>query len=234
MLFKILKLLGLDVPAQVEHAKAALEQRVERATDRIKEVAQQGATIAILSALALAAAGMAAGMGLIAVYRWTADNYGDYAGLGVVGGILVIAAAILGVVAAAKARSMTPERTVDAPVALPPPVEPAFAGGFGRSPEPRARDYAWASPNASAASANDLVEPLAFALSRVVRFPTIGNPTLDELVGRLRTTAQDSTEEAIDRAADVIRHGSRFNLIFVLAGTTLLSWLVTHNSRGQP
>jgi Putative Actinobacterial Holin-X, holin superfamily III len=234
MLFKILKLLGLDVPAQVEQAKAALEQRVEQATDRIKEVAQKAATIAILSALALAAAGMAAGVGLVAVYLWTADNYGDYAGLGVVGGILVTAAAILAVVAAVKARSMAPERTVDAPIALPPPVESASAGGLGRTPEPRARDYAWMPPDASTASANDLVEPLAFALSRVVKFPTIGNPTLDEIVGRLRTTAQGSAEEAIDRAADVIRHGSRFNLIFVLAGTTLLSWLVTHNSGRQP
>jgi ElaB/YqjD/DUF883 family membrane-anchored ribosome-binding protein len=39
MLFKILKVFGLDVPAKIEAAKSSLELRVERATDRIKEVA---------------------------------------------------------------------------------------------------------------------------------------------------------------------------------------------------
>jgi hypothetical protein len=226
MLFKILKLLGIDVPAQIDHAKAVLEQRVERATDRIKDVAQQTATIAILSALAVAAAGMAAGVGLIAVYLWTAGRYGDYAGLGVVGGILVMAAAILATMAAVKARSMTPERSV--PIALPPPTESPT------TPAPHTRDHDWMPPETSPASANDLVEPMAFVLSRVVKFPTIGNPALDEMIGRLRTTAQGAAEEAIDRAADVVRHGSRFNLVFVLAGTTFLSWLVTHHSRRQP
>jgi hypothetical protein len=234
MLFKILKLLGIDVPAQIDHAKAVLEQRVERATDRIKDVAQQTATIAILSALAVAAAGMAAGVGLIAVYLWTAGRYGDYAGLGVVGGILVMAAAILATMAAVKARSMTPERSVpmtperSVPMALPTPI----ASPTTRAPH--ARDHAWMPPETSPASANDLVEPMAFVLSRVVKFPTIGNPALDEMIGRLRTTAQGAAEEAIDRAADVVRHGSRFNLVFVLAGTTFLSWLVTHHSRRQP
>jgi hypothetical protein len=33
---------------------------------------------------------MAIGVGLIALYRWTADAYGDFIGLGVVGGILVL------------------------------------------------------------------------------------------------------------------------------------------------
>jgi hypothetical protein len=42
MLFKILKVFGLDVPAKIEAAKSSLELRVERATDRIKEVAEEG------------------------------------------------------------------------------------------------------------------------------------------------------------------------------------------------
>jgi hypothetical protein len=81
------------------------------------------------------------------------------------------------------------------------------------------------------ASASDLVEPLGFLLSKVVKFPTIGNPVIDELIGKLRVTAHGSTDEAIDRAADVIRHGNRTNLVFVLTGTAFLAWLLTHNSQ---
>jgi hypothetical protein len=53
MLFKILKVFGLDVPAKIEAAKSSLELRVERATDRIKEVAEEAVVIAVLSALAI-------------------------------------------------------------------------------------------------------------------------------------------------------------------------------------
>jgi DNA-binding MurR/RpiR family transcriptional regulator len=64
-----------------------------------------------------------------------------------------------------------------------------------------------------------------------VKFPTIGNPVIDELIDKLRVTARGSTDEAIDRAADVIRHGNRTNLVVVLTGTAFLAWLLTHNSR---
>jgi len=52
MLFKILKLFGLDVPARIEAVKASLERRVEQATDHVKQVAQEAVVIAALSAVA--------------------------------------------------------------------------------------------------------------------------------------------------------------------------------------
>ena len=42
MLFNILKLFGLDIPAKIEAVKASLELRVEQATDHVKQVAQHG------------------------------------------------------------------------------------------------------------------------------------------------------------------------------------------------
>jgi hypothetical protein len=78
MLFKILKLFGLDVPAKLEAAKASLELRVERTTDQIRQVAQEAAVIAVPSALAIVTFAMAVCVGLFALYRWTADAYGDY------------------------------------------------------------------------------------------------------------------------------------------------------------
>src|SRR6266851_4311064 len=110
MLFKILELLGLDVPAKIEAAKASLELRVEQATDHIRQVAQEAAVIAAFAAVATIAGAMAAGVGLIAIYRWTADAYGPYAGLGAVGAILVLVTVIFAIVAAIKSRSLMADR----------------------------------------------------------------------------------------------------------------------------
>ena len=80
MLFKILKLFGLDVPAKIGAVKASLELRLDQATDHVKEVAQEAAVIASLSAIAAITSAMTVAVGLIALYRWTADAYGVYAG----------------------------------------------------------------------------------------------------------------------------------------------------------
>jgi hypothetical protein len=226
MLFKILKLLGLDVPARIEAAKASLELRAEHVADRIKNVARETAVIAALSALAVAALAMAGGVGLIVLYRWTADAYGDYAGLGVVGGVLVAAAAVLALVIAFKARSFGARDAADDAV-----LERAAARATVAAP--LSPDYPSAPPIAPtypAASASDLMEPLAFLLSRSVRFPRFDSPVVDEFVGRLRKTAEGSADEVIDRAANVIRYGNRANLAFVLGGTAMLGWLLARNS----
>lgn len=237
MLFKILKLFGLDVPANIEAAKASLERRVERAAVRAGHIAQETAIIAVLSAAAMVISAMAVGVGLIALYRFTADAYGDYAGLSAVGVILVVAAAVLIAVTAIKARSLkavemkprdgaaTTEAALDTPLLR-------TSGSELHTSE--ARTHSWMRPDTAtlpAASASDLVDPLAFFLSKYVRFPTVGNPVVDELIGNLRATAHGSTDEAIDRAADVIRHGNRSSLVFVLTGTAFLAWLLTQNSR---
>ena len=83
---QVLKLFGLDLPTKMEAAKSGLEQRIERATKQIKQVAQETVILAVLSVLAVITSAMAVAVGLIALYRWTADAYGEFAGLGVVGG----------------------------------------------------------------------------------------------------------------------------------------------------
>jgi predicted Zn-dependent protease len=178
---------------------------------------------------------MAFGVGLIALYRVTADAYGDYAGLGVVGGILFAVTALLAAVAVIKARTIGPfHRVGKAEEALESTV-PRVSKPDAGAQRPSAYTQAAAAPEIiPAASARDLIEPLAFFLSRYVKFPTLGNPAVDELVGNLRVTAHGSANEAIDRAANVIRHGSRSNLVFVLTGTAFLAWLLAHNSRRYP
>jgi hypothetical protein len=76
MLFKILKLFGLDLPAKVAEAKSVIEQRVEEVADYAKQLTQTAAVIAALSAVAAILAAMAVGVGLFALYRVIAESYG--------------------------------------------------------------------------------------------------------------------------------------------------------------
>jgi len=242
MLFKMLKLLGLDIPAKIEAVKASLELRVEQATDHVKQVAQEAAVIGALSASATITAAMAAGVGLIALYRWMTDAYSPYAGLAVVGIILLAATVTLATAAAIKAKSLAangikvgryaasagaisdPDVIISASVADAAAAEP-YSDAYSRI------SFSPATPAAPMSSASDLVEPLAFVLSKFVKYPRIGNPVVDELIGNLRATAHGTADEAIGRAADVIRHGDRTNLIVVLTGAAFVGWLLSHHSR---
>jgi hypothetical protein len=72
---------------------------------------------------------------------------------------------------------------------------------------------------------------LAFLLSKVVKYPASGNPRVDELIGHLAATARGTADEAVNRAANVIRHGDRSNLVVVLTGAAFVGWLLAHHSR---
>jgi hypothetical protein len=105
MLFKLLKLLGLDVPAKVAAAKSVIEQRAEEVAEYAGQAMQTASVMAALSALAGVLGAIAVGVGLYALYRVDAESYGVYAGLGVVGGVLVAAVLILFFIARAKGQS---------------------------------------------------------------------------------------------------------------------------------
>jgi hypothetical protein len=108
---------------------------------------------------------------LIALYQWTADEAGVYAGLEAVGAALIVVATILAIVAAI--RSSFFRRIEKRP--------DASADKSGSVLE--SSDFATPAP--SKPSASDLVEPMAFFLSKVMKFPRAGNPVVDEFVGNL-------------------------------------------------
>jgi len=243
MLFRILKLLGLDIPAKIEAMEASLELRVEHATDHVKQVAQEAAVIAAFSAIAALTAVMAVGVGLIAVYRWTADAYGAYAGVGVVDAVLVVVTVIFATAATIKGKSLAGNR-VELPryaagtpgvTRGPDPVTGAAAVD-STATEPSFSRYSSipptvATPAAPIATASELVEPLAFLLSKFMKYPSTGDPVVDGLIENLRATAHGTADEALAGAANVIRHGDRTNLVVVLAAAVFAGWLLTHHSR---
>jgi hypothetical protein len=71
MLFKLLKLFGLDVRAKVAAAKSVIEQRAEEVAQYAGQTVQTAAVVAALSALAGVLGAMAVGVGLYAFTGWT-------------------------------------------------------------------------------------------------------------------------------------------------------------------
>jgi len=221
MVFKLLKLFGLDIPAKVATAKSAIEQRAEEVADYAKQTTQTAVLIVVLCAVAGISGAMALGVGLLALYRVIAESFGVNAGLGVVAGVLVAAALILLLIARATGQSLSSRRIFKplaapavAPVAAAEGPASASSAGGGLGPE----------------SARDLFEPLAFLLAKYIRYPAIGNPMLDQFVGSLRSTARGAGDEAVVRAANIVRYGNRSQLLLLLVGAAFVGWLLARQN----
>ncbi len=225
MLFKFLKLFGVDIPVKMEAVQAGLEVRIERTKEQIKQVLWETAVIGAVTAFAALMAAMAFGVGLIALYRWSAHAYGPNIGLGAVGAVLVAATIILTIIAIFRGKSLA-SPAVGSRDMTGKASGPRVASAPGEDSPAAARRHA-----ATTASASDLVEPLAFFLSRALRYRSIGTPVADEWIRELGASTAGTTDDAINQAANVIRYGNRTNLIVVLAGAAFVGWLLTHHSR---
>jgi hypothetical protein len=232
MLFNILKLFGLDVPAKIAAAKSELNQRVEDITDYAKQATQTAALVAVLSAVAAFLLTVAAGVGLFALYRVIAERYGVYAGLGSVAGLLIAAALALLFAARARAQTLSDLRIFSR--SSTPTLSPAHETSAPRAAPILAPPSPGAFGAESNESANDLFEPLAFAFAKYVRFPELGNAVLDQFVGSLRASAQGTADDAMRRAADLIRHGDRTQLLTMIGGAAFVGWLLARQNSEAP
>jgi hypothetical protein len=224
MLFKILKLFGLDVPAKIAAARTEFEHRVEDAAEYAKQASLTAALVAAFSAVAAFLSIVAVGVGLFALYRVIAEYYGDYAGLGAVAALLIAAASVLLLAARTRAQSLSELRFVRRSSALPPAPEEVVARASPTVAPPETEAF---SANESAA---DVFEPLAFAFAKYVRFPALGNPVLDQFVGGLTASAQGTGDDAVRRAANLIRHGDRTQLVAIIGGAAALGWLLARQN----
>jgi hypothetical protein len=211
MLFKMLKLAGLDVPAQIAVARTEIELRAKEAAAYAKQATVTATLVAAFAAFAAFLFVVAAGVGLFALYSVIAEHFGVYAGLGTVAGLLIAAASVLLFAAIAKAKALSNLRIVRQPsLVRSPPTPPTPAvGAFGTTE-----------------SSADLFEPLAFAFAKYVRFPTFRNPVLDQFVGGLKVSAQGTADDALHRASNLIRYGSRSQLLAMIGGAAALGWLL--------
>jgi hypothetical protein len=226
MLFALLKLIGLDLPAKIAAAKTKLELRFEEATDGVKQAVEHAWLTAVFSAIAIATAAMTAGVALIALYRWIGDAYGPYAGLGLTGAILIVVTAIF-----ATAATLTLSTLTGKPRKL--PRDPAGTADVTSRTHGDTSAPIAVLPNAQTAPKSDLGVPFSLLLTKFVKYPSVGNAVVDEVIGHLRASASDTAGEAIERAADVVRSGDLKNLVLVLTGAACAGWLLAQHSRQQ-
>jgi hypothetical protein len=178
MFFKMLKLFGLDLPAKLAEVRTTLEERVELVKDQVTDRAQATAAIAALFGLAGMAMFAAVCVGLAALYDWIALSYGQFYGYAAVVAVLLLLAATAFAGARMKARSWPAEsagRLVEKQrelaqnrVVRVAAATTALESSFSPSPYPPLSSYS--------TSAGDLIEPLTLILSKMIRFPTLGNP----------------------------------------------------------
>ena len=137
MLFKILKLFGLDVRAEVAAVKNQIDQRVEDIAERAKHVALSTALIIALSTFAGLFLTMAIGVGLIALYQTEAATYGVNLALAIVAAVLVVATLILILAAWVLGRSLSNKRS--------PELTGSRAANFGMMSRrrPSSRPHRW-------------------------------------------------------------------------------------------
>jgi hypothetical protein len=222
MLFKLLKLFGFDVRAEIAAVKGEITRRVDDVTDRARQIALGAAVIGGLAMFAGLLFVTAMGVGLFALYRFTEAAYGTDVALGILAAVLVGAMLILLGIAAMVARSLK-----SAPSSTPSAVGADVPGAIPHAPpQPEPRPEAVAAP---LMSSGDLVEPLTLVLGLFAKDPKLGHPVLDEFVTGLPNGGKP--DEAVAQALDVIRNGDRTQLAIILGAAVAAGWLL---ARGRP
>jgi len=56
---------------------------------------------------------------------------------------------------------------------------------------------------------------------------------LDEFVGHLGLTARGTVEEAVERAANLVRYGDRGQLFVLLGGAAVAGWLLARQGQDE-
>jgi hypothetical protein len=219
MLFKLLKLFGLDVKAEIAAVKGEITRRVDDVTDRARQVAVGAGIIAALATFAGLLFVTALGVGLFALYRFLEAAYGTDIALGILAAVLIGGMLILLGTAALVARSLKSVR----PAAVGADVAGTIPRAAAPPPEPQAAA-------ASLMSSGDLVEPLTLVLGLFAKDPKLGHPALDEFVAGLPNGA-GKPDEAVAQALDVIRNGNRTQLAIILGAAVAAGWLL---ARGRP
>ncbi len=220
MIASLLRLTGLD--QKLEELKRDVQSRADTALDHLKGVAVQLA----LSAGLVMGAGLfgllALITGLIAVYVWAEARWGTFVALGIIGGGLVVIAALLLVsgLSVARSKSQTPRR----PVAAAPVQVPAQ-----RLPAP-ATALAAVQPDVLRAEQANMVEPFLSLVSRYARMPKIGVEPIDQLLGQMQPSAAVAADEAVRRAARLVQTGDRTTMIAILSAATVLGWMMARSA----
>jgi hypothetical protein len=229
MFFRLLKLAGIDVNAKIAELKADLAVKIGQTSEELTRRARIIGLAAGLFLSAVILALMVLIVILIAIYKWGELNYGPFVSLALVAGVLIILASAF-VVSALLIGKQSSKSTPLAPF-----IEATSGGTANLAPHPprstndapqSAEAFASTSYPSSSAKAEDLIEPLFALFGRYARWPQTGHLAINNLLQQAGSRAQGTTEEAVTRAADLVRNGDRATMLSVLAAVALLGWLI--------
>jgi hypothetical protein len=229
-MLRILKLLGLDIPARIAAVRADLESRADFAIVRLTRAARTVGILILLAVLAAMAGTAAVGVGLTALYSWIALEYGEFYGYAAVGGVLIFIAAVLGVIGFVEANSLsfdslaTPDEISAAPIDASTYEAPDDPSSERRSASAIAEGAAGPPPSRRAAWPED-ASP-SQALPGLMSLPVTGNPLIDGVIDGLRTPASRAVDDVVGLAAETIRRGEREQLLMTLGMAIFAGWLV--------
>ena len=168
-------------------------------------------------------------VGLIALYHWAELRYGPYTGLGLVAGTLLILAALCVGVALSYTNSRPDELPLRRIIFSSPPRRAQFVPS-GSGPGTAERFDSAPSYQSAPFRGEDLVEPLLVLLGPYFRLPATGHPPIDNFLSQIGTKAEGTTNEAVGRAADLVRNGNRATMLSVLGAATLFGWLIARGA----
>lgn len=231
MFFKLLKLAGLDVKATIAELKADLFRRIELASQQATRKARTLALVAGLFLFAGILALLLLIVGLVALYKWGEMRYGPFIGLALDAGALAILAGASALAALWIARPTESGASSDAS------ASPSRLTYRAAEPKPQATDaerLAASMYQTPRAKAEDLIEPLFVLLDRYLRWPVTGQPAIDRVLNEFGTRAQPTTNEAVERAAELVRSGDRATMLSVLGTATLFGWLLVRAGAHGP
>lgn len=230
MLFKIIRLFGIDLPARMAEVRINLEERFDLTKDSLENGAQRAAVLATLFFLAGLAALSAFGVGLIALYSWVSSNYGQFYGYASIGAVLLLIAITAYAMAIGKTKSWRGDR-IRRVAAKKQELARARADRVAAAMEAFERP-ALPPPErpAEGTAASDLIEPLVGALSKTIKLPATENPAIDELFAHLQSSARDVAEDTVEGLVRTVRYGDRPQLFAALGGAMFVGWFLgRHN-----
>jgi uncharacterized membrane protein len=226
MLFKILKLFGINLPAVMAETQVGIEERFDLAKDSLEQAARAATVVTLLFFLASVAAVSAFGVGLIALFRWISIMYGEFYGFTGIGAILLCIAIIILASAISKRNSWRGD-SADRAAAKKRELAQARAERIAAATAAfEAPEFPPSSQPSEAVTASDLIEPLVWALSGTTKLPAMRNPAMDALFAHLRSSARGVAGEAVDGLVRTVRHGDRPQLFAALGSAIFVGWLL--------
>jgi hypothetical protein len=61
-----------------------------------------------------------------------------------------------------------------------------------------------------------------------------GRPAIDRVLNEVGARAQPTTNEAVERAAELVRSGDRATMLSVLGAATVFGWLLVRSGHHRP